>query len=148
MVALVGPLGAGKTAFVKGLAEGIGIDPDEVASPTFAIASEHGAAGARLAHVDFYRIACAAELEATGFRDLLVPGLWLAVEWADRFPEALPADRLEVRIAPLAGGPATHREISAIALGPVAAAVLARWGAAPGPEGPARGRRGRGAGGR
>jgi NAD(P)H-hydrate epimerase len=130
VVALAGPLGAGKTVFVKGLAEGLGIDPDLVASPTFTIASEYEGRRGRLAHVDLYRVESPAELEATGFRDLLAPGLVLAVEWADRFPEALPADRLEIALAPPRGGPATHREVLAIALGPAAAEALARWGAA------------------
>ncbi len=148
VVALVGPLGAGKTAFVKGLAEGLGVDPDEVASPTFVIASEHQASdGLRLVHVDLYRVESEAELDATGFRDLLAPEIVLAVEWADRFPEALPRDRLEVRIGPAEGGEATHRDIFAIALGPAAAQVLARWGAAlerGQPAGRGRARRGRG----
>ena len=131
VVALVGPLGAGKTAFAKCLGEGLGLDPDQVASPTFAIASEYPKArGLRFAHVDLYRVESEAELEAAGFRDLLAPDVLLAVEWADRFPEALPADRLEVRIAPPGGGPATHREIFALALGPAAVEALARWSAA------------------
>jgi tRNA threonylcarbamoyladenosine biosynthesis protein TsaE len=138
-VALVGSLGAGKTAFAKGLGAGLGLDPEQIASPTFVIASEYPPArglrfararGLRFAHVDLYRVASEAELEAAGFRDLLVPGVLLAVEWAERFPAALPPDRLEVRIEPRGGGPSTHREISAVALGPVAARALARWGAA------------------
>jgi tRNA threonylcarbamoyladenosine biosynthesis protein TsaE len=162
-IALVGPLGAGKTAFAKGLGAGLGLDPDEVASPTFVIASEYPQARRlHFAHIDLYRVASEAELEAAGFRDLLVPGVLLAVEWAERFPAALPSDRLEVRIAPpskaakrprsepeasevrASAKAATHREIFAVALGPVAAAALARWSAAL-----ARGRRssgGRGAG--
>ncbi len=144
MVALVGPLGAGKTAFAKGLGEGLGLDPDQVASPTFAIASEYPEArGLPFAHVDLYRVGSEAELEGAGFRDLLAPGLLLAVEWADRFPAALPPDRLEVRIAPLRGGPATHREIFALALGPAAAEALARWSAALGRRASGRPRRGR-----
>jgi tRNA threonylcarbamoyladenosine biosynthesis protein TsaE len=145
VIALVGPVGAGKTLFVRGLAEGLGVDPGEVASPTFAIASEHrGAGGLRFAHVDLYRIEREAELESVGLRDLFAPGVVLAVEWADRFPEALPADRLEVRLAaPRRGRPATHREIAAVALGPVAAEALARWGAALGRAGSGRPRRGR-----
>jgi tRNA threonylcarbamoyladenosine biosynthesis protein TsaE len=142
VVALVGPVGAGKSEFVRGLAEGLGVDPREVASPTFAIASEYPAAGGlRLAHVDLYRIEREAELEAAGLRDLLAPGVVLAVEWADRFPAALPADRLEVRLArPRRGGAATHREIFALALGPAAAEVLARWSAALGRGGGSRAR--------
>lgn len=126
MVALVGPLGAGKTVFVKGLAEGLGLDPDRVASPTFPIASEYpGAGGPGLAHVDLYRIESGAELEATGFVDLLEPGRVVAVEWADRFPDALPADRLEVALG-RAGAPEA-RTLEATARGPRAAAVLERW---------------------
>jgi tRNA threonylcarbamoyladenosine biosynthesis protein TsaE len=147
VVALVGPLGAGKTAFVKGLAEGLGLDPAAVASPTFVLASEYPeASGLRLAHVDLYRVESEAELEAAGFLDLLAPGVLLAVEWADRFPDALPRDRLEVRLARPATGEGTQRELSAVALGPVAAQVLARWTAALGPgasgAGARRGRRG------
>jgi tRNA threonylcarbamoyladenosine biosynthesis protein TsaE len=130
-IALVGPLGAGKTAFVQGLAEGLGVAEAPVLSPTFVLASEYaGAGGARLAHVDLYRIASAGELEAAGFRDLLAPDAVVAVEWADRFPEALPEDRLEVRIArPGRGAPGTHREILAVGLGPAAERVRARWSA-------------------
>jgi tRNA threonylcarbamoyladenosine biosynthesis protein TsaE len=129
VVALVGPLGAGKTVFVKGLAEGLGIDPAAVASPTFAIASEYAApAGRRLAHVDLYRVESTGELEATGFLDLLEPGAVVAVEWADRLPGALPADRLEVRLGrPDAAGAPSRRMIEAEASGPVAEAALARW---------------------
>ncbi len=132
VVALVGPLGAGKTAFAKGLAEGLGIDPRQVSSPSFVIASEYqGAGGRRLAHVDLYRVADRAELEATGFADLLEPGAVLALEWADRFPEALPRDRLELRIERPAGGCAPQRRVlHAIAFGDAAAAALALWSAA------------------
>jgi tRNA threonylcarbamoyladenosine biosynthesis protein TsaE len=143
-VALVGPLGAGKTVFAKGLGAGLGLDPDRIASPTFVIASEYPRArGLGFAHVDLYRVGSEAELEAAGFRDLLAPGLLLAIEWADRLPAALPPDRLEVRIAPASGGPATHREIFAVALGPAAAQALARWRAALGSGARGRPRRGR-----
>lgn len=129
LVALVGPLGAGKTVFAKGLAEGLGIAPEVVASPTFVIASEYtGKGGARLAHVDFYRVASRGELEATGFADLLAPGSVVAVEWADRFPAALPRDRLEVTIERPGGEAAPQRRvINAIAFGDAAAAALERW---------------------
>lgn len=136
VVALCGPLGAGKTAFVKGLAEGLGIDPAGVASPTFVIASEYDTtAGAvrRLAHVDLYRVESAGELDAAAFQDLLEPGALVAVEWADRLPEALPPERLEIRIRwadpepepeTRAGG---DRELSVEARGSAAEAALARW---------------------
>ena len=129
LVALVGALGAGKTVLVKGLAEGLGIDPARVASPSFVIASEYEApSGTRLAHVDLYRVESVGELEATGFLDLLEPGALVAVEWADRFPEALPADRLELRLErPLGGSADAQRVLSARGLGVVSEAVLERW---------------------
>jgi tRNA threonylcarbamoyladenosine biosynthesis protein TsaE len=127
VLALVGPLGAGKTCFVKGLAAGLGVDPARVVSPTFVIASEYETgSGGRLAHVDLYRLASAAELDAAGFPDLLVPGTVVAVEWADRFPEALPADRLTVRFSRPAGA-AEARELEASAQGDGSGALLERW---------------------
>jgi tRNA threonylcarbamoyladenosine biosynthesis protein TsaE len=129
VVALIGPLGAGKTVFTKGLAEAWGIDPRVVASPTFVIASEYTAPdGRRLAHVDCYRVESAAELESAGFLDLLEPGVLVAVEWADRFPEALPADHLQVTLArPAADDGGAARVIEAVAHGTASAAVLSRW---------------------
>jgi tRNA threonylcarbamoyladenosine biosynthesis protein TsaE len=126
VIALVGALGAGKTLFVKGLAEGLGIPPELVASPTFVIAAEYPLGGGRaLCHVDLYRVASAAELDATGFPDSLAPGNVVAIEWGDRLPGALPEDRLTVAIRPGAGG--SQRVLDAIASGPVARSLLERW---------------------
>lgn len=128
VVALVGPLGAGKTLFVRGLAEGLGVSPRSVASPTFVVAHEYPGPR-RLAHVDLYRVGSVAELEAAGFLDLLEPGRVVAIEWADRLPAALPEDRLEVKIQRSSAPPAQpdEREIEARALGAGAEAVLRRW---------------------
>ncbi len=126
LLGLVGPLGAGKTVFVQGLAEGLGIDPTQVASPTFVIASQHP--GPRiLVHADLYRIEDAGELEAAGWHDWLAPGTVLAVEWSDRFPEVFPEDRLEVSLARSSPGEETERRIALGAGGPVSRGVLARW---------------------
>lgn len=130
MLALVGPLGAGKTVFVQGLAAGLGVDPEAVASPTFVIAHEHVAAGGRrFAHVDCYRVGSVAELESAGFLDLLEPGAVVAVEWGDRFEQALPADHLTVTFS-RRPGEGSRRWLSAVASGPAAEALLARWCAA------------------
>jgi tRNA threonylcarbamoyladenosine biosynthesis protein TsaE len=127
LVVLSGPLGAGKTVFAKGVAAGFGIDPEAVTSPTFGICSEYALAqGGRLAHVDAYRLTSVADLENTGFLDLLVPGTWVLMEWGERFREALPPDRLELAISRPDQNP-THRSLNAVASGPVAAGVLAQW---------------------
>jgi tRNA threonylcarbamoyladenosine biosynthesis protein TsaE len=140
VVGLVGPLGSGKTVFAKGLAEGLGVDPAAVASPTFVIASEYPTpSGRRLAHVDLYRVESPEELDAVGFADLLDPGSVVVVEWADRFPEALPQDRLAIEISrPKPAALAAGRVLRALSSGPVSQAALVRWRealAAP-PEGP------------
>ncbi len=126
VVSLAGPLGAGKTVLAKGVAEGLGLDPERTASPTFVIASEVGTPGGlRLVHADFYRVESADELEAAGLHDWLAPGTFLLVEWGDRFPEVLPGDRLEVRLVPLEDDSA--RRVEANGGGPLARAWLDRW---------------------
>lgn len=98
VIALTGHLGAGKTQWVKGLAAGLGIDPDAVHSPTFTIVNEYdppaGSPSAlRLYHVDAYRLGSAAELDAIGFAEMLTAADGLvAVEWADRVEELMPQD--------------------------------------------------------
>ena len=127
VLCLRGPLGAGKTLFVKGLAEGLGVDPAGVTSPTFAIAAEYRfGADRRLIHADLYRLASAAELEAAGYLDWLEPGAVVAIEWADRLPDALPADRLDVTISRRDAGEG-ERSLDATATGPASSALLARW---------------------
>lgn len=122
-VALVGPLGAGKTVFVRGLAAGLGVDTRLVASPTFVIVNEYPSARRPLVHVDLYRVADASELEATGFLDWLAPGAVVAVEWADRIPEALPPDHLEVALRRQGG----ERELRVRAFGPLSAEIAADY---------------------
>jgi tRNA threonylcarbamoyladenosine biosynthesis protein TsaE len=126
-ISLCGPLGAGKTLFVKGLAEGLGVDPAGVTSPTFAIAAEYRFGADRLLiHADLYRLADAAELEAAGYLDWLEPGAVVAIEWGDRLPDALPADRLDVTISRQEAAEG-ERSLDATATGPASSALLARW---------------------
>jgi tRNA threonylcarbamoyladenosine biosynthesis protein TsaE len=129
VVSLEGALGAGKTEFAKGIAEGLGLDPALLASPTFTIAQElplpaRSGAPRRLVHADCYRLAAPEELEAAGLEDWLEPGTALVAEWGDRFPAALGPERLEVSIRECDDG---SREISAHARGRAAALALARW---------------------
>lgn len=111
VLALVGPLGAGKTVFVKGLAEGLGIDPRVVSSPTFVIAQQYPVPSGpeALHHVDLYRLESALELESIGFDDMLGEGQVLAVEWADRFPEVLGSEFLRIEFE----GPSPEEEDAA-----------------------------------
>jgi len=97
VVALTGPLGAGKTTFVQGLAEGMGVSAERhVASPTFALVNEHPGR-IPLVHVDFYRIKDPAELPELGIEEAYDQAA-TAIEWAERFPDWLPADALSVVI--------------------------------------------------
>jgi tRNA threonylcarbamoyladenosine biosynthesis protein TsaE len=111
VVALVGELGAGKTQLVRGACAGARVPPDEVSSPSFAIVATYRG---RLPvhHADLYRISDEDELYGTGFFDLLGGEGAVLVEWADRIPGALPAERLEIRLRHDAGAPdVRHLEI-------------------------------------
>jgi len=96
-IALIGNLGSGKTVVAKGIAAGLGIPREEVASPTFVLMTVHEGR-LPMYHFDAYRLGDADELLATGAEDALYGNGVSVVEWADRVAGALPADRLEVRI--------------------------------------------------
>ena len=89
VVLLSGDLGAGKTAFVRGLASGLGIDPTEVSSPTFTIVHEYRGGRLTLYHADLYRLERTAT-EDIGLEEMGVADGVLAIEWPDRLTHALP----------------------------------------------------------
>ena len=95
---LMGDLGVGKTLLVRGLAQGCGIPPGTVNSPTFTLVQEYE--GARhLIHVDLYRIGTAADIMNLGLAELFDGIRVVIVEWADRLPQAqLPPDYLTIRM--------------------------------------------------
>ena len=94
-VALYGDLGAGKTVLSRGAGRALGLD--HLSSPTFTIVQEYPTAPL-LFHFDAYRLADEDELYAMGFEDYLDRGGLILMEWADRVPDALPRDRLDIEI--------------------------------------------------
>ena len=97
VVLLFGGLGAGKTAFVRGLAEGLGADPDEVSSPTFTLMQEYQGRVA-LRHLDLYRVESLAEIDDLGLEEAGADAV-LAIEWAERMGEpSADAWRVDLRV--------------------------------------------------
>lgn len=105
VVLLSGPLGAGKTAFARGIAEGLGADAEDVSSPTFTIVQEYRGR-VPLQHVDLYRLT-PPEVDDLALEDLLEQSV-MAVEWPERWSSA-PADAILVRLE-LAGE--TRRKVT------------------------------------
>ena len=97
-VLLIGNLGAGKTTLTKGIVEGRGIaTADAVSSPTFTLIHQYGE-GEPVFHIDLYRLEEARQVETLGLDDLFRSGALVLLEWAERFPELLPANRTEIRL--------------------------------------------------
>ena len=98
VVALIGPLGAGKTTFVRAVAEGLGVkNLAAVNSPTFTLIHEYPAR-LPIYHFDAYRLATAEQFEGLGIQEYFAGDGVCLVEWADKFLELLPEERLEIRI--------------------------------------------------
>lgn len=97
IVAVAGELGAGKTQFIQGAAQGLGFD-GPVTSPTFTIIHEYPAKQGPIFHVDLYRIASAGETATLGLDEIFAAGRATFIEWPERLGTHLPADALRVRI--------------------------------------------------
>ncbi len=98
VIALIGPLGAGKTQFAKGVAEGLEVaDRRVVNSPSYVIVNEYDGR-LHLYHLDAYRLAGPGELEALGFEDMCHSGGVVLVEWADRVRSLFPDDHLTLTL--------------------------------------------------
>ena len=110
VVLLIGNLGAGKTTLAKGIVKGLGAaHPDDVASPTFTLIHEYG--GGRVYHVDLYRLDEPRQVATLGLDDLFDRDALVLIEWGERFPQLLPAERTEIRIRVLESD---EREIEVI----------------------------------
>ena len=97
-IALYGSLGTGKTALVRGIAQGLGASPMAISSPTFVVIHEYYQGRLPLAHVDLYRIRSPRELESTGLSEYFSGQTVTAIEWADKGLAALPQDRIEIAL--------------------------------------------------
>ncbi len=101
-VALYGPMGAGKTAFTRGLVKALVPECLElVHSPTFAIVNEYRGKALTVYHYDLYRLRSEDDLISTGFEDYIDGGALVVSEWSELFEDALPKERINVRIEPI-----------------------------------------------
>jgi tRNA threonylcarbamoyladenosine biosynthesis protein TsaE len=121
-IALVGPLGAGKTQLTKGIAAGLGVT-SVVNSPTFVLMNEH-VGRLRLHHIDAYRLGDPEEAFAAGLLDERQADGVTVIEWADRLAGWLPSDRLEIHLETPPDAP-TERILSWAAHGAAHAALAA-----------------------
>ena len=96
VVALIGPLGAGKTTLVQGIAQGLGIK-DYITSPTFIIINEHQGK-IPLYHIDLYRLEDQASIEDLGIEEYFTKGGVCVIEWAERLGELMPDDAKTIKI--------------------------------------------------
>ena len=122
-VGLTGQLGAGKTLFSRGVAEGAGVPLDDVSSPTYSIIQSYRGRLA-LHHVDLYRLTSEEDLFSTGFHDLLEGEGAFLVEWIDQVRGAAPEDllRLTLEVTSL-----ETRTFKVTTSGPKSEALLQRW---------------------
>lgn len=103
--ALYGPMGAGKTTFVKALCQELGVE-DVISSPTFAIVNEYrsDSTGELIYHFDFYRIKKLSEVYDMGYEDYFYSGALCFIEWPELVEELLPGDAVKVKIEELPDG--------------------------------------------
>lgn len=114
VVLLIGTLGAGKTTLAKGIAKGLGAaEPEDVSSPTFTLIHEYGDP-VKVYHVDLYRLDEPREVATLGLEEIFEHDAVVLVEWGEKFPELLPAQRVEIHIKRLE---TEEREISVDYLG-------------------------------
>jgi tRNA threonylcarbamoyladenosine biosynthesis protein TsaE len=98
VVLLIGNLGAGKTTLAKGIVRGRGAaERDDVSSPTFTLIHEYGPR-ADVYHIDLYRLEESRQVATLGLEEIFDRDALVLIEWGERFPQLLPAQRTEIRI--------------------------------------------------
>lgn len=100
VVALYGPMGAGKTTLVHAFCDALGVK-DAVGSPTFSIINEYAAPGGSVYHIDCYRLRGESEAIDAGVEECLYSGDWCFVEWPEKIPHLLPEDAATLHITVL-----------------------------------------------
>lgn len=103
-MALEGDLGAGKTEFVRGACEELGVDSEVVTSPTFTLVNEYDTDAITVFHIDAYRLESETEFFDLGYEDYLNDASICFVEWPERLPSVVPADAIRVKISHVEGG--------------------------------------------
>ena len=104
LVLLSGELGLGKTVFARGIAAGLGIDPTDVASPSFTLVNEYTGGRAPMYHVDLYRIDEPEDLSGLGLEEILSGGAVVVVEWGERLPPFYRRDATTVQFHDIGEG--------------------------------------------
>jgi tRNA threonylcarbamoyladenosine biosynthesis protein TsaE len=98
LVLLEGPLGIGKTVLARGIAAGLGVDPEEVCSPSYTIVQEYDGDRSQMYHMDLYRIEHVDEIGTLGVEEMLESGAVVVVEWGERLPASYRQGAVTVRL--------------------------------------------------
>lgn len=98
LICLFGDLGSGKTVFVKGIAEGLGIKSKVILSPSFVLIREYKKTNGSFYHLDLYRLKSYREIYSLGYEEYLYPDGITVIEWADRIENLLPKNYLRIEL--------------------------------------------------
>ncbi|MCM1005403.1 MAG: tRNA (adenosine(37)-N6)-threonylcarbamoyltransferase complex ATPase subunit type 1 TsaE [Prevotella sp.] len=104
VLAFHAPMGAGKTTLIACLTEQLGVDPDQVNSPTFAIINHYSGTQGDIYHFDMYRLDSAEQAFDIGAPDYLNSGNWCMIEWPENTPDILPDNTIHIYMEELPGG--------------------------------------------